>query len=357
MKRAEITWKTSLIVFINRKKEVVTHLRIEQLTSIENIERQLLGLLQSGFPLTRNPFTDLGSRLGIEAKETIRLVQYLKDRNIVRQIGPILDARKLGYQSTLAGLKIPSDQIAIAEQVISAHPGVSHGYQREHEYNFWITLSVLQTTDIEIELEKVACSAGAETAFSLPALKVFKLRAVFGTDEKEPHGDGRVRGTSVLYQASGLSETDRLIINKIQQDLPLVESPFSGYATDLDMDLEDFLSHCQSLLDRGIMRRFGAAINHTKVGYKANAMTCWVADPKRVIAAGKKLAAFKTVSHCYERQTNSYWKYNLFAMIHGETREDCLKIAEQASYKTGLFDSVALFSNREIKKTRIKYRV
>ena len=327
------------------------------MTSIENMERQLLGLLQSGFPLTRNPFTDLGSQLGIDAQETIRLVQDLKDRSIVRQIGPILDARKLGYQSTLAGLKIPSDQIARAEQVISAHPGVSHGYQREHEYNFWITLSVPQTADIEMELEKLACSAGAETAFSLPALKVFKLRAIFGTDEKEPSGNNRDRGTSVLSQAAELSETDRLIINKIQQDLPLVESPFSGYAAELDMDLEDFLAHCQSLLERGIMRRFGAAINHTKAGYKANAMTCWVADPEQVMSAGKKLAAFKAVSHCYERKINPCWKHNLFAMIHGQNREDCLKIVEQASQETGLPDPLVLFSSREIKKTRIKYRV
>lgn len=327
------------------------------MTSIENMERQLLRMLQSGFPLTGNPFAVLGSQLGIDAQETIRLVRDLKDRGIVRQIGPILDARKLGFQSTLAGLKIPGDQIAGAEQVISAHPGVSHGYQRGHEYNFWITLSVPKKADIEMELEKVACSAGSETAFSLPALKVFKLRAIFGTDEKEPPGDSRVRGTSILSQAAELSDTDRLIINKIQRDLPLVESPFSEYTADLDMDLEEFLVHCQSLLDRGIVRRFGAAINHIKAGYKANAMTCWIADPEQVMSAGKTLAVFKEVSHCYERKTNPCWRHNLFAMIHGQNREDCLKIIEQASQDTGLPDPLVLFSSREIKKTRIKYRV
>jgi DNA-binding Lrp family transcriptional regulator len=136
-----------------------------------------------------------------------------------------------------------------------------------------------------------------------------------------------------------------------------MESPFSGYTAELDMDLEDFLTRCQSLLDRGIMRRFGAAINHTKAGFKANAMTCWIADPEQVMSAGKRLADFKAVSHCYERKTNLYWKHNLFAMIHGQNREECLKIIEQASQETGLPDPLALFSNREIKKTRIKYRV
>jgi siroheme decarboxylase len=322
-----------------------------------NIEIKLLGLLQSGFPLCRDPFSDIGSQLGINAQQTIQFVQSLKEKGLVRRIGPLFDARKLGYQSTLAGLKIPRDKIAAAEQVILGHPGVSHGFQREHEYNIWITLSLPQTVDIELELNKLASSAGAEIAFSLPALKVFKLRAIFGTDEKEPEKKNRESGTGVTPQNSELSQKERLIINKIQDDLPLVESPFFGYAADLGLDLEDFLFHCQSLLDRGILRRFGASINHVKAGYTANAMTCWVAASEHVDLAGRKLASFNSISHCYERQTNLYWKHNLFAMIHEQSREDCLKIIDQASREIGLADPVALFSNREIIKTRIKYRV
>ncbi len=123
------------------------------------------------------------------------------------------------------------------------------------------------------------------------------------------------------------------------------------------MDEDYFLAQCQSLKQRGIMRRFGAAVNHRKAGFKANAMTCWVAPPEKVDAAGRKLASLKEVSHCYERKTNPLWRYNLFAMIHGHTEKACQEIASKVSEETGLTDYAMLFSTREFKKTRTKYLV
>ncbi len=123
------------------------------------------------------------------------------------------------------------------------------------------------------------------------------------------------------------------------------------------MNVDDFLAHCQSLLRRGIIRRFGASINHTNAGYKANAMAGWVASGDMVAVVGHKLASLPEVSHCYERKTSPLWRYNLFAMIHGHTRTDCQKIASQVSSETGLSNYVVLFSTREFKKVRIKYLV
>jgi DNA-binding Lrp family transcriptional regulator len=105
------------------------------------------------------------------------------------------------------------------------------------------------------------------------------------------------------------------------------------------------------------MRRFGAAVNHRKAGFAANAMTCWAAPPEKVVAAGQKLASWREVSHCYERKTNPLWRYNLFAMIHAHTEEACREIAAKVSAQTGLTDYVMLFSTREFKKTRVKYLV
>ncbi|MCK5644659.1 MAG: Lrp/AsnC family transcriptional regulator, partial [Gammaproteobacteria bacterium] len=63
------------------------------------------------------------------------------------------------------------------------------------------------------------------------------------------------------------------------------------------------------------------------------------------------------VSHCYERKVNPLWQYNLFAMIHGHSKEECRKVAEKVMLESGLNNYVMLFSTREIKKTRIKYPV
>jgi len=123
------------------------------------------------------------------------------------------------------------------------------------------------------------------------------------------------------------------------------------------MDEERFLTQCQALLSRGIIRRFGASVNHRGIGFSANAMTCWAVPKEMVEVIAEKLVPLRQVSHCYERKTNPEWHYNLFAMIHGHTREQCQGIADKVAAETNLTDYVLLFSTREFKKTRVIYQV
>ncbi len=326
-------------------------------TELDSIDRKLLGLLQMEFPLTREPYADLGLKLGISGDEVMRRIRQLKAGGIVRQLSPVLDARRLGYRSTLVAMRVPAERLETARQVIVEHPGVSHGYERDHEFNVWITLAVSPGVGINAEIERLASACGAEVIFDLPAVKVFKLRTYFGADEDAQSEVDTGAGSDLLPQPAELSRQDKLVINGLQQDLPLTPEPFSPMAAQLGMDVVDFLAQCRSLLARGIMRRFGAAINHNGAGYKANAMTGWAVPPALVDAVGQKLASLREVSHCYERKTNALWRYNLFAMIHGSTRESCRETVSQVSGETGLTDYVVLFSTREFKKIRVKYLV
>jgi siroheme decarboxylase len=324
---------------------------------MESVDKTLLGLLQMKFPLTREPFADLGLILGVSQETVIEHINSLKSKGIIRQISPVMDARKMGFQSTLVAMKIAPKYLEKAEEVISAHPGISHGYQRENDFNVWVTLSVPPSSDLNEELEILRATSGAEAIFSLPALKVFKLRAFFGSEGEEEVESANTNGTGALPQKAKLSLRDRLIINEIQEDLPLTGEPFAKIAAKLNLEIGDFLAQCQSLLDRGIIRRYGAAINHRNAGYKANAMSCWIVPSEKVDEMGRNLAELREVSHCYERKTNGIWPYNIFAMVHGCSRGDCRRIVDRVSEKTGLTESKILFSNREFKKIRIKYRV
>ncbi|MBI4187465.1 MAG: Lrp/AsnC family transcriptional regulator [Chloroflexi bacterium] len=322
----------------------------------DSIDRKLLTLLQAEFPLTAEPYADLGQRLGIGEDEVVRRIKGLKAEGIVRQVSPVLDARHLGYDTTLVAMRVANGQMEKAEQVIINHPGVSHCYEREHHFNFWFTLAVPPAADMESELRKLTTPINAEAAFALPALKLFKINAVFDMDgdgqqttEGTPPADGH------LPRQVELSRLDRLVINEIQQDLPLASSPFAAMSARLGLNVEDFLARCLSLKQKGVMRRFGAAINHKRAGFKANAMTCWIAPPELVDTAGHRLASLREVSHCYERKTNPLWPYNLFAMLHGHTREGCHEIASHVSEELGLARPVMLYSTREFKKTRVKY--
>jgi len=325
---------------------------------MDGINQKLVNLLQAEFPLKPRPYREIGLKLSVGEEEVIQRIERLKAEGLVRQISPVLDSRRLGFQTTLVAMRVTEDQLDKAAQVIADHPAISHGYQREHHFNLWFTLSAPSLAEVETELEQLAVSTEAEAAFSLPAVKVFKIGAYFGTNGNGKGGGGvskQFGGT--LPKKAELSQVDRAIVNELQQDLPLRLEPFAHMAGRLGMEVEDFLSNCQSLRERGIMRRFGAAVNHRKAGFEANAMACWVVPQDKVEAVGQKLSSFQEVSHCYERRTNSLWPYGLFAVIHSYTRKACQSVVQCASQGIGLEDYVLLFSTREFKKTRVKYLV
>lgn len=321
---------------------------------LDSTDQRLLGLLQMGFPLAREPYDVLGLDLGVQGEAVIERIQRFKDRGIVRQISPVFDARKLGYQSTLVAMKVPESQLKYVGHIVSQHPGISHGYQRDHEYNVWVTLAVSPVADIKVEMAKLASSLNAAAIFDLPALRVFKLRAYFGADERE---SALCSTREEISRRIELSDFDRKIINEIQRDLPLKSGAFDDFAARLGVDVDDFLKECHSLLDRGVIRRYGAAINHRRTGYQANAMVCWIADADKVEIIGRKLASLGAVSHCYERKTNLQWRHNLFAMVHGHNRTECAQVVSGVSEDNGMAVPLVLYSTREFKKTRIIYEV
>jgi DNA-binding Lrp family transcriptional regulator len=339
-------------------------------TKIDNADKNLLNIIQAEFPLSREPFTALELRLSINRNEIIQRIEHLKSRGIIRLIGPVFNPRSLGYRTTLVAMKIPVERMDKVKQVISTHPMVSHCYERDHDFNLWFTLAMPVARDIESEIHKLGSKIKAAEILNLPAVRVFKigalltlginnshlsLRALFPPVIASPSTEGRGN----LNTCSDLSSTDRAVINELQQDLPLNEKPFDLMSARLSMDVDKFLSRCQALLQYGIMRRFSASINHSKLGFTANAMACWNTPPGIIETAGNKIAKFPEISHCYERQTSPLWPYNLFAMIHATTKETCQALVDRIHSETGLAKNglVLLFSTKEIKKMRVRYTV
>jgi len=325
--------------------------------TLHSSKQRLLNLLQTDFPLLSQPFARLGEQLDISENEVIRQIEELKTEGVIRQIGPLFDTRKLGFRTTLVAAKASESELEKAVQIVVDHPGVSHAYERTHDFNLWFTLAFPAAIDIDSELNKMFSPVDIYAVFSLPATRLFKLRTFFDTS-----GDGQTEGEenpdiNLSEQATELSPVDKIVINAIQVDLPLVVRPFYNVATGLGMKEDEFLERYRSLLPRGIIRRFSANINHRRVGFTANAMACFVVPEEQIDDFGRKLAILKEVSHCYERKTNPYWRHNLFAMIHQQTREGCQQIADKVAAEAALTDYMLLYSIREMKKTRVKYQV
>lgn len=324
---------------------------------MDQTNRSLVNLLQMDFPLTGEPFSELGLQLGLTGQEVLDRIEELKQNRIIRILGPVFNSRALGYHSTLVAMRVPEASIEQATRIINQHPGVGHNYQREHEYNLWFTLAAQGDNALTEDMNRLADQIYPEVMFDLPAKRLFKIRLFFDLE----NDDGIRKDTITVGPqpvSVQLSDIEKNVIREIQGQLPITSRPFDEMAERAGLETEEFLSVCLSLQERGIMRRFGASIEHQNAGFTANAMVCWEVPESRVSEVGNKLAGFKEVTHCYERKTNHFWpRYNIFAMTHGNSEQENADTISRMKDETGITDYEVLTTVREFKKERVKYGV
>jgi len=152
-----------------------------------------------------------------------------------------------------------------------------------------------------------------------------------------------------------IDEQDKRVISLIQGDLPLNARPFAVMAEKLGISEEQFVERVKALKEKGVIRRFGATLRHQEAGFRSNAMVAWIVPEDRVQEVGRVLAGFRQVTHCYQRVATGDWPYSLYTMIHGASRKECRRIAEEMSDAAGVDGYVVLFSEREFKKTSMAY--
>lgn len=317
------------------------------------MEKDILKEIQEGIPITKKPFKDIGEKIGIDEKEVIETLKRLKNEKIIRQISPIYDTKSLGYDSSLVAFK--TDNIEKTAEFINSHPGVSHNYERNDEFNLWFTVAV--PPDSKIGLEETVKIMAKETSTKdfviLKTEKLFKIGvklSFFSVKEKEEKIEKKKK--KIDYE---INDEDKNIIKVTQNDIPLVSEPFKVLAEEIGISEEKLLEKLNLYKEAGIMRRFAAILFHRKAGFKANGMTVWKVPEEKVEEIGYKLASYKSVSHCYKRTTNEKWQYNIFAMMHGKTKEEIEELVKDISKEIGINDYKILYSTREFKKQRIKY--
>ena len=320
---------------------------------LDKIDRRLLNILQLEIPLKREPYAAIANSLGITEQETINRIMQMKINRMIRNISPIFNAQSLGYVSTLVAVSIPEERLEEAARIVNALPGVSHNYQRKHYYNMWFTLTLPADIDHEGVLQALSDEINPESMLDLPALRRFKARAFF---DMEGQGHPPEEKISEEQEAAQLTVTDWAVILELQRDLPVVARPFDVMAKNAGFSVEEFLTRCHSLKERGIIRRYNAAMRQNKAGFIANAMVCWSVPHELVKKAGRKMSAIDEVSHCYERKTYEDWQYNLYTMIHAKTQRECRDIVKRIAAGTGINQYEVLSTVREFKKERVKYR-
>jgi siroheme decarboxylase len=325
---------------------------------LDDADRALLNLMQGAFPLDARPYARVAERARMTEEETLARVRRLLDERIIRQVTPIYDTRALGYASMLVAAKVDPEHPWRAAKIVNAHPGVSHNYLRNHEFNMWFTIAVEPGSRLGLEgtLEVLADEAGAASVRQLPTLKLFKIRM-----DLEMVGDTKALATAAVAQDPAetepqpYDERDVAVIRATQGDMPVIPEPYAPAASKLALTQSELLVRLEDLRERRLLRRVAAILFHRRAGFSANGMGVWKVPDDRIRELGPRMAAFRGISHCYQRPTYPDWPYSVFTMAHGRSKEECDAILDAIAADTGIDERATLYSSTEFKKVRLLY--
>jgi len=325
---------------------------------LDEADKRLLNLMQGSFPLAERPYVEIARLAGLPEDEVLRRTRHLLDERIIREVTPIFDTRVLGYSSMLVAAKVDAEHPWRAAKIINSHPGVSHNYLRDHEFNLWFTIATEPGSELGVEgtLDVLTELTGAESVRQLPTLRLFKIRMDLemekGTDtlaavaeavnHKEP-------------EAIELSELDLAVIRATQGPMEPVSEPFAAAASELGMPVPALLDHLESMRERRALRRVAAILFHRRAGFSANGMGVWQVPEDRILELGPRMASFRGISHCYQRPTYADWPYSVFTMAHGRSKDECDAILDSICADTGIEGRRTLYSSTEFKKIRMLY--
>jgi DNA-binding Lrp family transcriptional regulator len=150
-------------------------------------------------------------------------------------------------------------------------------------------------------------------------------------------------------------DSDIAVIRALQGDMPVIPEPYAPAATSLKITQQRLLDHLEDMRERRLLRRVAAILYHRRAGFSANGMGVWNVPDARIGELGPRMAAFRGISHCYQRPTYEDWPYSIFTMAHGRSKEECDAILDSICEETGIADRATLYSSTEFKKIRLLY--
>jgi DNA-binding Lrp family transcriptional regulator len=152
-----------------------------------------------------------------------------------------------------------------------------------------------------------------------------------------------------------LSDEDVAVIRATQGPMQVLEEPYAPAAERLGVSQDEVLRRLESLRARDGLRRVAAILFHRRAGFSANGMGVWGVPEGEILDTGRRMAAFRGVSHCYQRPTYADWPYSVFTMAHGRSKEECDAVLDAIAEATGITQRATLYSSTEFKKVRMLY--
>ena len=312
------------------------------------LEYSLLNDWQRDFPISAQPFAQLGENVGADETAVLSTLRRLQSRGAISRVGAVLAPRRIGA-STLAALAAPADDIERIAALVSARPEVNHNYQREHAFNLWFVATAADGIALACALNGIEDETGCKV-ISLPLENEYHIDLGFDLQSAHKH---RVEVAAIPVRVPDAGE--KRLIAALQPGLELVPRPFARLGERAGMSEDEVLGRIAGWLEEGLIKRFGVVVRHHELGYRANAMVVFDLPAAEVDRVGLQLAAEPGVTLCYRRARSlPDWPYNLYCMVHGRSRDEAQPVIERLGRLVGI-PGQALFSTRRFKQCGARY--
>lgn len=309
----------------------------------------LLNHWQHGFPLVTRPFDVLATACGRTPEAVLDAYAEHQAAGRISRIGGVFGGGA-GGDALLAAMRVPPADLARVAALVSAHPGVNHNYEREHEYNLWFVLTGASPAAVDAALAALQSTTG-HAALALRMLRAYHIDLGFDLTlnfSVQRHNAARAPAAS-----PPVASADRPLAACVEAGLPLLREPYVRWAADCGMAEADVHARIAQWLQAGTLRRFGVIVRHHELGIHANAMSVFDVADTEVDAIGERLAAQPGITLAYRRQRAAGWRYNLYAMSHGRDRAAVATVMDEAITACGLaaLPQARLFSRQRFKQT------
>ncbi|MBF0286089.1 MAG: AsnC family transcriptional regulator [Magnetococcales bacterium] len=330
--------------------------------SLSPLDREIINRWQGGFPIAPSPFARAAEAMASDEATLLLRLGRLLETGALSRFGPLYNAERMGGAVSLAAMKLPPERLESLAEQVNAFPEVAHNYAREHPFNLWFVLAV----DHPPRLAAVAAEIARQTGFPvhlMPKEREFRLGfgvRVSGEGEGIPETSFHPMPDLAPVPPEGelaLDELDRRLIAATQEGLPLTPEPYRTIGEGIGTAEAEVMARLNRMVDSGAIRRLGVIPNHVRLGLSVNGMSVWDAPDEAAADCGQALAELPFVSHCYQRPRHlPEWPFNLFAMLHGTSREaveiQAARLAERLGGRCRGYR--ILYTTRLLKKTGLR---
>ena len=303
----------------------------------------------------------MGANLGLSGAVVRQRLERLRSEAVVRRVGPVFDAGRLGYATALVAGQVPPERLEAVAAAAAELGGVSHNYERDHAYNLWFTLTRGSLAAVRQAAAELAAWA-AVPLHVLPAERTYKVRVAFAPRGAATAGSPAASAGPHRHDIPPppaapvrLDAADRALVRRLQDGLELTEAPLAAVAAELGRTSDDVVATLRRWSAQGVLRRFGAVVAHRRLGVRANGLVLLDVPPGRIDAAARVLAAQADVTHCFGRPPLPELGCGLYAMLHGSTREAVRARAEALAEQVAASAWHVLFSTRSFRRAPLRY--